>query len=70
MGKLTWKKLGNRQWESVSKDKKYDFVIDGRDGMNVLIVFNNKIKDKEKAFIENFELDSIDEAKKEAEEYK
>lgn len=62
---LKWKKVGNKQYEAVSKNKKYDFVYDGRDP-KVLLVFNNKIKDKDKAFIDSVEVDNYKEAQCEA----
>jgi len=68
MTKLKWKNVGKKQWESISIDKEYDFVIDGRTGI-VLIIFNNKIKDHNKAYIDSIQVNSIEEAKKEAENY-
>lgn len=66
---LKWKKVGNKQIESVSKNKKYDFVIDSRQGV-ILSIFKHNVKEPNKAFIDSIEFDSIKEAQKEAEDYK
>lgn len=64
--KLKWKRIGNRQQEAVSLNKKYDFVIDSRSGV-ILIVFNHKIKDKNKAYIDSTPYRTVRDAKSDAE---
>ena len=64
---LKWKKIGNKQLESVSLNKRYDFVIDARTKPIALLIFNNKEKNKNKSFIDSIEVISIRQGKKEAE---
>lgn len=71
-GKIKWKKNGPSSYEGVSLNSKYDFNIrreksDG--GYNwVVDVFDHTIKkDHDKAYIDSFEADSLEEAKEEAE---
>lgn len=70
---LEWEKIKSKSgtsYHAVSLDEKYDFCIDVDNKPQALIVFNNKIDDMEKAFIEAIEVKSIKEAKQEAENYK
>ena len=53
---LKWKKIGNKQLESVSLNKRYDFVIDARTKPIALLIF-----------IDSIEVISIRQGKKEAE---
>ncbi len=66
--KLKWKKVGRKQWQSVSKNKKFDFTIDARKGI-ALNVFNHRIKNVDESHIDSISLDSIEEAKIEAENW-
>ena len=68
-GQLKWKQLGNRQQEAVSLNRKYDFVIDARNEI-ILLIFNHRIKDKNKAYIDSMEYDTIRDAKEDAENWK
>ena len=64
--KLKWKRIGSRQQEAISLNKKYDFVIDSRSGV-ILIIFNHKIKDKNKAYIDSIGYPTVGDAKQDAE---
>ena len=67
---LKWKKIGTNQWESTSKNKKHDFVIEKDKNIGIILnVFDSSKKNKSNAFIESFECDTLSEAKKDAFSY-
>ena len=67
--KLKWKFLGDKQYQAISLNKKYDFVVDGRKPQ-ALIVFDNSIENNDQSLVEIVNVSSIKDAKNWAENYK
>ncbi len=65
---MKWKKLKTSAWGS-QFSKKFDFVVTREKGRFILDIFNKRIKDTNKAYIDSFELSSLKEAKYDAENY-
>lgn len=72
---IKWRKYGKYSYDGVSLNGKYDFNIN-RENCDegciwVIAVFNHTIKkDHDKAYIDSFESDTLEEAKEDAEAYK
>lgn len=64
-----WERLEEKEFELITS--KYNFYITFDDESNIWIldVFDEKIKDNSKSYINSFEFDSLFEAKTEAENF-
>jgi hypothetical protein len=63
-----WKKLSNNQYELITPQ--FDLYAVKNSGEWGVDVFNHQIKNKDEAYIESFNADSLEDAKKQAEDYR